>query len=272
MIKTPKQKDKRIILNLLFNASSKPPNEHESEHEEERAVCGCNVEVNPECIKRTIKYDEADVLQINIRYPCVKLKAIKNHEAVVSLKNLEKIEKKINKFYDGIVRNFMKYSEGILFKNAANEYIIKKTKNSDDDAEYSKPFRAFGAVMNYEVTYNRGSFLCIYFDANIYTGRGRGRITRMAHIWELPAGTLTPSKRFIDLNSENRKKICSHICNAIQSQTERGEEYYINADFENVYRHFKAKNMFITERGCNFFFPQNSLSPPECGIVSFIYS
>lgn len=257
--KTQKKKRRNFMQDLL--ASLKLPQEKEN--------ADCAAVVTPECIRKTMKYDEVDVLHINISYP--KLKPAK--QAATARENISyaKTEKKINKFYDSIVKSFVKYSEGILFRSAANEYLIK-SKRAEHGTEYVEPFKAFGAVLNFEVTYNRGNLLCIYLDANVYTGKGRGGISRTAHIWDCSRGALVPAKRFADVSGENRKKICSRICAAIQTQIDRGEERYTNSDFKSVYRHFKAKNMFITDRGCNFFFPQSSLSPPECGIVSFIYS
>ena len=228
----------------------------------------CTAEIIPECIKKTMKYNEADILQINIKYPQIRLKAYTNQIHEKSLK-------RINKFYDSISKYFMKFSERVLYKYAVSEYLdITKTvgKDSNEYAKiHSQPFKQFGAVLNFEVTYNKNNFLCIYFDANIYSGKGRGNITRKAHIWDLSHGMIIPSNRFADFTSDNKKKICSYICEIMKNQTERGEEYYINTDFKTVYKYFNSKNMFITDRGYNFFFPQNSLSPAECGIVSFLY-
>ena len=205
-----------------------------------------------------MRYNDVDVLQLNIKYPQIKLKL--NAEQVH-----EKAAKRINGFYENTAEHFMKFSERVLYKDAVSEYL---TKNKYKQAEVFKPF---GAVLSFEVTYNRNNFLCIYFDANIYTGKGRGNISRKSHIWDLREGVAVPPSGFFEFSGDNKKKICLRICGIISEQAERGEAYYINSDFKTVYKYFNPKNIFITERGYNFFFPQSSLCPAESGIVSFIY-
>lgn len=239
-------------------------NKNDSDDVNDNAYAYITTEIIPEYIKKTMKYDNIDVLQINIKYPQVKLKSDIKHSH-------EKAEKRINKFYDDTAQYFIRFAEKVLYKNAVSEYLnIARTQ--DKEVINYQHFKPFGAVLNFEVTYNKNNFLCIYFDANIYSGKGRGNISRKAHIWDLSAGVIVPSFRFVDFSGDNKKKICLHICDIITGQRERGEEYYINTDFKTVYKYFNQKNMFITERGHNFFFPQNSLSPSEWGIVSFIYT
>ena len=225
-----------------------------------------DAEIIPEYIKKTLHYEGVSVLQVNIKYPQIKLKS--NAEDIQ-----EKATKRINKFYDNATKYFMKFSERVLYKNAVSEYInsTKTADNSKNAVFEPMQFKPFGAVLNFEVTYNKNNILCIYSDANIYIGKGRGNIRRKAYIWDLSSGIILMSERFIDFNGGTKNKICSKICGIIKEQTEKGEEQYIKTDFKTVYKYFNKRNMFITERGYNFFFPQSSLSPDECGIVSFLY-
>ena len=192
-------------------------------------------------------------MQINIKYPGVK---------ILPAGKFNKAENKINGFYDSIVKNFIKYCEKILYKTAAYQ------KNADG-------FKPFGAVMTFETTYNNQDFLCVYLDINIYAGKGRGNIIRKAQIWNLTSGELYSPKRIINFNKPMKMKVCEHICKTMEHQIKYGKERYINADTpsvykQNVYNHLNIYNMFITENGYAFFFPQNTIAPNDSGIVDFV--
>jgi len=140
------------------------------------------VEVAPEYIKKTLKFDDSDVLHINIKYPDVKILP-----AVL----YQKPEKRINNFYDSVIKNFLSFCEKRLYKSAAAEFISYKN-NPDSDID----FKPFGAVMTFEAAYNKQDFLRIYLDVSIYAGKNRENRAKKSHVWKISDGTLIPPKKF----------------------------------------------------------------------------
>jgi len=212
------------------------------------------VEVTLEYIKKPLKFNESNVLQINIKYPDVKI--------LSSGGDFVKAEKKINIFYDAIIKSFTEYCEKRLYKNAAAEFMAKKA----DETEVFKPF---GAVMTFDVTYNKQDLLCVYLDINIYSGKGRGNIARKSQIWKTDKGELLSPEHFIKFNYHVKQKICGYICEIMEKKARNGEEYYIKSDMQSVYRYFNMNNFYMSENGYSFFFPQNTIASPESGILSF---
>jgi len=205
------------------------------------------VTIKPEYIKKTLKFNDSEVLQINIKYPDIK---------IIPAGKFNKAEKRINNFYGYMIKRFIQYCEKVLYKHAAYQ------KDKED-------FKPFGAVMTFETTYNKQDYLCIYLDISIFSGKGRGNAARKAHIWACKGGELVIPERLIKLNRTVKIKICEYICKTMASQIENGEERYIKYDFPSVYKYLNMKNFGLNENGYSFFFPQNTVAPFESGIVSF---
>ena len=219
-------------------------------------------EVLPAYIKKTLKFKEENVLQINIKYPEIKISPADFYK---------KSAKKINNFYVSAVKNFEKYCEKILYKSAAFEFAAKKASDPDglNDPEESSSFKPFGAVVTYEVAYNKHDFLCVYFDINIYFGKGRGNTIRKAQVWKLNGGELMSSGKFIKFSRKTKYKICGYISEAMEKQIKNGEEYYKNSDIASVYRYLDENNFYLSEKGYTFFFPQDTVASQNSGVMSF---
>ena len=202
-----------------------------------------------EYIKKTLKFNDSEVLQINIKYPEIKIIAD------------NKTEKKINDFYSSAIQNFINYCEKILYKNAALEFSKRKKAGEE--------FRPFGAVVTFETTYNKHDFLCVCLDINIYAGKGRGNAVRKAHIWSCKGGELVRPEKFIKFTRPTKNKICEYIHETMINQIKNGEENYIKSDLRSVYKNLNMKNFELSETGYSFFFPQDTVAPFESGIVSF---
>ena len=206
------------------------------------------VEVTEQYIKKTMKFKDAAVLQINIKFP-----NIKNRTDI-------KIGKRINDFYNSVAKNFSKSCEKILYKSASAEFLNKAETDG---------FKPFGAVMTFDAVYNARDILCIYLDTNIYSGKGRGNIVRAAHIWDTTSGELLPPGRFIKFDRRIKYKICGYISGIMEKQMQDGKESYINSDIASVCKYLDKQNFSLSENGWSFFFPQNTVAPFNSGIVSF---
>ena len=211
------------------------------------------VTVTPEYIKKTLEFDNSNVLQINVKCPVVKITPSVDYK---------KAMKKINNFYDAAIKNFINYCETRLYKNAAAQFLANKT-------DEGKSFKPFGAVITFEVAYNKQDFLCIYLDINIYAGKGRGNSVRKAQIWRIDNGELLAPDKFIKFTRPVKQKICGYICETMEKQMEKGEEYYTKSDMPSVYKYLNAKNFYLSERGYCFFFPQNTIALFDSGIMAF---
>lgn len=245
----------------------------------------CRPEISPEYIKKTLKFKETDVLQINIKYP------------FLSVKSNPAAEKKINAFYTSTVRSFMGFCEKNLYKSAAAELLISQNaqniqniqnnqNNQDNQDNYDADngyngyngyndynateskiytdyknyteFKPFGAVISFETPYislpqtgetyrhnHENGFLCVYLDINIYSGKGRGNIMRKVQIWNLTDGELYSPQRVLNFGGQTKKRIWEHICKTMERQIRRGDERYINADMPDVYRQNVYKHLSI---------------------------
>jgi len=131
------------------------------------------VSVTPEYIKKTLRFDDSDVLHINVKFPDIKILPIDGHN--------KKNAKKINDFYHSAVKIFMRFCEKNLYKNAAVEFMTHKNNNGDDNNIQFKPF---GAVITFEVTENQQDLLQIYLDINIFAGKGQVISIRKSHVWQ----------------------------------------------------------------------------------------
>ena len=218
--------------------------------------------ITAEYVKKTLKFKESNVLQINAKYPNFSLKSN-------SSKSNKKVEKNINAFYNSAVNKFIIYCEKSLYKSAAEEFLL--CQNTQENQEY-KEFKSFGAVITFECVYNKQGFSCVYLDINIYSGKGRGNIIRKAHIWNLSNGELYSPGKFINFTPAVKKKICEYICKTMESQIERNEERYIHTDIQTVYKYLSIDNLYLTdkEKGCVFFFPQGTVASSDSGIISFV--
>jgi len=227
------------------------------------------VEIAPEYIKKILKFNESNVLQINAKYPVIKIKPSSIYK---------KAEKKFNGFYQSIAKNFADFCEKELYKSTAFSSAAHEKNLENDD--YTGEFKPFGAVVTFETAYNKRDFLCIYIDVNIYSGKGRGNTVRKAHIWKFVKNNIMPisSNQFVKSDKQIKNKICEYICRVMETQVKNGEERYksgIDSLSTDVYRYLNVKNFYLSEiknkdeTGYSFFFPQNTIAPYDSGIVSF---
>lgn len=222
----------------------------EEQAKESQLICSAGVQ------RETMRSGESDVLHINLRYP--------EFSGAVSVKFL----KRLNGFYSGMIKNFLQYCKRTLFRQAVFAY--EKSKKDIEIEPAPEKFKPFGAVVTYELTYNRGNLCCICIDFNIYAGKGRGKLARQVTIWDTRKRILLSPSSFVTLTTAAKKRVRSYIGEIMRIQTEKGEEYYQNTDPSYLMRHIKARNIFITDKGFAFFFPQDTIASSDCGIVSFI--
>ena len=203
------------------------------------------VNIFPEYIKKTLKFKESDVLQVNIKYP------------VFAVKSNPVSEKKINTFYHSAVNSFVRYCEKNLYKSASAEH------------EISTQHKPFGAVVTFEIPYcnrNRG-VLCVYLDINIYSGKGRGNITRKSQIWDIATGELYSPGRIINLNKPMKKRIREYILKTMEHQyldTNIPEAYQ-----QNINKYLNINNLYLSDNGYTFYYPQGTIAPHDNGIIDF---
>ncbi|MCL2095413.1 MAG: hypothetical protein FWH10_00745 [Oscillospiraceae bacterium] len=133
-----------------------------------------NPEVFENNFKKTLKYKNAGVLQINIKFP-----GIKNIEG-------KKINQ-INKFYDCAAKGFINYCENILYKGAAAEYSAFEAGENGNGNGTGFDFEPFGAVMTFDSDYSdKDNCLRISLDISVFSGRERGKKrAERTHTWDL---------------------------------------------------------------------------------------
>ncbi|ADU28111.1 DUF3298 and DUF4163 domain-containing protein [Ethanoligenens harbinense] len=163
----------------------------------------------------------------------------------------------ISVFYDHAARRFYAYASRKLYADAVQSWR-EAQKNG-------YPFHAYGAGMTYEVPFNHGGLLSIYYDQYTYTGGAHGTTVRHADTWRAWDARRLPLNAFF--SDPGYRNI---IFRAIFAQIQRDPDKYFEDYQKNVFQYFDEKNYYLTPRGFAFFFQLYTIAPYVTGIPVFI--
>lgn len=171
------------------------------------------------------------------------------------------VGQRVNARYLAKARDFCRYAEKTLFRQAVQEY--------NNSVANDFPFRTFDAVLNYTVTLNKNGCLSLFSDRYEYTGGAHGTTLREADTWDLTKGCLLPLSSFFP----NCPNYCEYVIERIIRQADADMKEDPHIYFENyrelIRENFNPCNFFLTESGITVFFQQYEIAPYSSGIVGF---
>lgn len=168
---------------------------------------------------------------------------------------------RINQFYNAKAVAYRRYVKGVLYKTAVEQY------------EYSVangfPVRAFEAVADYNVTYNRDCAISLYSDRYEYTGGAHGITKRSSDTWNIQTGRrihlsrlFAPSVNFVDY-------IITSVKEQIARQIQSGNDIYFSDYEQYVVSKFNLNQFYLTKEGIVVYYQQYDIAPYSSGIPEF---
>ena len=200
-----------------------------------------------EHIKKNLMHNEYPAVVINVKYP------------EFSFPEDSAFERKINKYYKSLSSAYTKFAETDLYKIAK----LRLFGNAKENSEQPKPY---SALFDFKITYTDELYICLYTNATVYLGEGRGNIKRSVQLWDKKKRTIVKPARAFALGSADKKAVLEEIYERIES----GDGYYYNnLSSDDLRRHIDLNNACLTNTGCTLFFPQKSIAPHVMGIIEF---
>lgn len=154
---------------------------------------------------------------------------------------------------------------GRQYTEAMNRLYPDAVQAAREAAKSGYPFHPYASAMAYEVPYNSGGLLSIYYDQYTYTGGAHGNTVRRADTWRVWDGRRVPPEAFF--HGEGWQQVA---IGAILAQIARHPQIYFENPQQNVPAHFDPQNMYLTPQGFVFFFPLYTIAPYATGMPSFL--
>lgn len=151
------------------------------------------------------------------------------------------------------------------YEEAMRRLFPDAVKDARTAAQSGYPFHPYSSAMAYEVPYNSGGLLSIYYDQYTYTGGAHGNTVRSADTWRVWDGRRVPTEAFF--HGEGWKQAAQ---NAILAQIARRPQIYFENPQQNVPAYFDTRNMYLTPQGFVFYFPLYTIAPYATGMPSFL--
>lgn len=102
------------------------------------------------------------------------------HNFQVFLEHNPQAQNAINNHINYQTNQFLQFINNEMFKDAVNDY--KESKDQD------YPFNEYGAMLNYDVAYNKNCVISFYRDTYTYTGGAHGSTIRNSNTFNLNTG------------------------------------------------------------------------------------
>ena len=214
-----------------------------------------NLDVQTEQIRETVRYNDAALVELNIKYPHLEWR---RNLFAFPQRPLERI----NMFYNAAAVGFKKYAQNTLYKLALRDFMGR-------DAEAGEGFQPYGAVMKFEDTYRRGNLYSAYFDVYEYTGGTHGNTVRRGQAWDLSDGRLLQYGDFLSGSAECRQTALEAVWAQIERQRADGAAYS-PAQFQELRPYFDAAHFYLTDGGYAVYFNLCDVAPYSAGIPVFI--
>lgn len=164
---------------------------------------------------------------------------------------------KINQQYATKAIAYQQFCEMSLYQSAVEEYEYS-VKNGF-------PIRAFEAVVDYTVTYNKDCTLSLYFDRYEFTGGAHGNTIRSSDTWDIQNAHRIALE---EIYPSYKLFITRIISGEIAAQIKRGGSYF--DDYEkNVEQYFNPENFYLKPAGLTVYFQQYEIAPYSSGIPEF---
>lgn len=209
----------------------------------------CFATINMQEINCRFKYDNIEILTLNIKYP------------IVNTYNNPRAEEKINDQISIQIDGYLDYATNTLYNQAMDTY--------KDSLKNNYPFHGYEAYMQYTITYNDNCFLSLYADEYEFTGGAHGNTIRTSNTWELCAGESVYLYCFFKANKDYTNMIIEEIIAQAEENLKENSLIYFDDYGELIIKNFNPENFYMSPEGITIFYQQYDIAPYSTGIVEF---
>lgn len=200
-------------------------------------------------LKNELKYKDTVILTYKIQYPKI---VSSNCEFGIS---------SFNDFNKNKALELEQYVNTTLFKEAKEVY--------DYNMQNGYPIMVFEVILEYNVTYNEGCIVGLYYDQYEFTGGAHGNTIRTSQNWDLQNGCQIPLSYFYPNNPYYIIDILKSINSQIKEQIQSGSNQYFDNYCELVLETFNLESYYLTPNAIAIYFQQYDIAPYSSGIPVF---
>lgn len=176
---------------------------------------------------------------------------------------MDRVSRRIWRYYQLQCRSFLRYCEGWLLPQAADEYRAA--------LEASTPLPQFQATLNYRVTYNEGGLWSLYTQSREVTLPGQTLMQRWGgylgpadRLSGVHGGVLPPALR-LEAAADGPGSSRDHPAGG-------GGHRPVPENWKRLLRRrFNARSFYLTDEGLTFFYPMYAIAPAVEGIPLLRY-
>ncbi len=209
----------------------------------------CFATINMREINCTLKYDNIEILTLNIKYP------------IINISYNPRAEENINNQISMQVNEYIEYASDTLYNHAINTYT--------DSLKNNFPFHSYEAYMVYTITYNDNCFLSLYTDKYEYTGGAHGNTIRTSNTWELCTGQNIYLYCFFKPYTDYTHMLIQEIIAQAEENLKENPFIYFD-DYKNlIIKNFNPHSFYMSPDGITIYYQQYDIAPYSTGIVEF---
>ncbi|MCI1965939.1 MAG: DUF3298 and DUF4163 domain-containing protein [Oscillospiraceae bacterium] len=199
---------------------------------------------------REFNYRGTVVLTLSVQFPVIRLNGNPQAQA------------RINSRFRAQASDFSRYAAGTLYRQAVRDYHSAQ--------EHNYPFRAYDAVMKYEITLNQDCYLSTYRDRYEFTGGAHGNTVRASDTFSLQSGRRFALSHFFAPGVNYRRMVAAEILKQAEQNMLQNPGIYFDDYKHLILKYFKPENYYLTPDGVAIYYQQYEIAPYATGIVTFI--
>lgn len=213
-------------------------------------LSGGSAEVTFQENHREFAYRGTAVLTLSVQFPVIRLNG--NPQAQARINSRLRVQ----------AADFSRYAAGTLYRQAVRDYHSAQ--------EHNYPFRAYDAVMKYEVTMNRDCTFSTYHDRYEFTGGAHGSTIRASDTFSLQSGRRFTLSHFFSPGVNYRRIIVSEIMRQAERNMQQNPGIYFDDYKHLILKYFHPENYYLVREGVAIYYQQYEIAPYATGIVTFI--
>ena len=200
-------------------------------------------------IKRTLKFRDKEMLNIEISYPQIELDG--GYFA----------QRRINLYFSQKAQRLLRTSIRRLYPQAVRQYL--------ESIRNGYPFNPYQLVSKYTVTFNEECHLSLYTDTYEFTGGAHGTTLRTSDTFDLRTGQRLPLSSFFKRGVNYKKMLIDEIKKIAEYNMSKNPGIYFDNYKELIEKNFNEESYFISPQGINIYYQQYDIAPYSTGIVVF---
>lgn len=215
-------------------------------------VSSSSAEISFRESQREFSYSGTTMLTLSIQYPEIRLADNPQTQA------------RINSRFRAQAADFSRYAAGPLYRQAVRDYRNAQT--------HGYPFRAYDAVMKYEVTFNQDCHLSSYRDRYEFTGGAHGNTVRASDTFSLKSGRRFALSHFFAPGLNYRRLVLTKILEQADHNMQQNPGIYFEDYRHLILKYFNPESYYLTPDGVAVYYQQYEIAPYATGIVVFLLS